>query len=123
MNLSVDATLALPVYEQIREQIVRMIVSGTLAVGTRLPTIRQLAIDLALAKGTVERAYELLESASAIETRGRHGTFVTAMRPSNATERQAQLAAAAETAVIVARQLGADERQLIDAIERAWCRL
>lgn len=123
MNISVDVALPLPAYEQIRQQIVRMIVSGTLTVGTRLPTIRQLAVDLGLAKGTVERAYELLEAASAVETRGRRGTFVTEMTPSTGAELRAQLESAAETAVITARQLGADEHQLIEAIRRAWCRV
>lgn len=52
--LRVDSTLALPVYEQIREQVVRMVLAGTVEPGTRLPTIRQLANDLQLAKGPVE---------------------------------------------------------------------
>ena len=57
MILSVDPDRALPVYEQVREQIKRMVAAGTLQAGTRLPTIRQLAADLGLAKGTIERAY------------------------------------------------------------------
>ena len=56
MMLRVDSTLPLPVYEQIREQVVRMVTAGTLTPGTRMPTIRQLASDLELAKGTVAKA-------------------------------------------------------------------
>ncbi len=76
MKLRVDSTLALPVYEQIREQVVRMVLAGTIEPGTRLPTIRQLANDLQLAKGTVAKAYTLLEEAKILETRGHRGSFI-----------------------------------------------
>lgn len=47
--------------------------SGVLTSGARPPTIRQLATDLGLAKGTVAKAYALLESASAVESPGHPG--------------------------------------------------
>jgi DNA-binding transcriptional regulator YhcF (GntR family) len=43
MIVRIDPASAVPVYEQIRAQIVLMVASGTLAPGTQLPTIRQLA--------------------------------------------------------------------------------
>ncbi len=52
MIIAVDPDHPLPVYEQVREQVVRMVAAGTLQAGVRLPTIRQLAQDLGLAKGT-----------------------------------------------------------------------
>jgi DNA-binding transcriptional regulator YhcF (GntR family) len=60
-----------PPYEQLRAQFARQIQDHTLAVGTRLPTIRHLAADLGLAVNTVGRAYQELEEAGLIETRGR----------------------------------------------------
>ncbi|MGH9170203.1 MAG: GntR family transcriptional regulator [Acidimicrobiales bacterium] len=78
MILRVDASDALPVYEQIRQQLLAMIASGVLAPGAQLPTIRQLAADLGLAKGTVSRAYESLLRDRAVESRGRSGTVVAA---------------------------------------------
>jgi GntR family transcriptional regulator len=76
MIVRIDPGSAVPVYEQIRSQILLMIVSGTLAVGTKLPTIRQLASDLGVAKGTVAKAYELLVNDGAVSADGRHGTVV-----------------------------------------------
>ena len=90
MILHVDPNAAMPVYEQIRSQIERMVASGALTTGVQLPTIRQLAADLGLAKGTVERAFQLLESEDIIETRGRAGTFVSA--PKRATDAEADRA-------------------------------
>jgi DNA-binding transcriptional regulator YhcF (GntR family) len=123
MILSVDPSRALPVYEQVREQIRRMVAAGTLAPGTRLPTIRQLAADLGLAKGTIERAYELLEGDAVIERHGRSGTYVSEVAPSTKRERIIGLEQPAEALVIVARQLGADEEAAVRALRAAWQRL
>ena len=123
MILSVDPTRALPVYEQVREQIRRMIAAGTLAPGMRLPTIRQLAADLGLAKGTIERAYELLEGDAVIERHGRNGTFVSEAALLSRREVTAGLDTAAEQLVIAARQLGADEEAAVAALRKAWRQL
>lgn len=120
MILSVDPDRALPVYEQVREQIRRMIASGAMQAGTRLPTIRQLAADLGLAKGTIERAYELLEADTMIETKGRKGTFVIETPRATEHEQTVALDAAAETLVVIARQLGAGEDATLDAVRRMW---
>jgi DNA-binding transcriptional regulator YhcF (GntR family) len=122
MIIAVDPGHPLPVYEQVREQVVRMVAAGTLLPGTQLPTIRQLAADLGLAKGTVAKAYELLESDAVISTRGRKGSFVLEMEPVSARERKASLDAAAEALVVNARQLGADEEEAVEAFRRVWKR-
>lgn len=120
MILSVDPERALPVYEQVREQIRRMVAAGTLTPGTRLPTIRQLASDLGLAKGTIERAYELLEGDAVIERHGRSGTYVSEVAQSTRQEVAAGLELAAEQLVIAARQLGAGEDDAVAALRLAW---
>ena len=123
MIIAVDVDHPLPAYEQVREQVVRMVAAGSVQPGTQLPTIRQLASDLGLAKGTVAKAYELLEADGVIETRGRKGSIVLEMTPASARERRAGLDAAADALVVVARQLGAEEEAVIDAVHRAWNRL
>ncbi|NGM14313.1 GntR family transcriptional regulator [Verrucosispora sp. WMMA2044] len=74
----IDTASPTPPYEQLRAQLARQIQDRSLAVGTRLPTIRRLAGDLGLAINTVARAYRELEEAGLIETRGRAGSFVSA---------------------------------------------
>lgn len=119
MILHVDPSLALPVYEQIRSQVVRMALSGTLASGTRLPTIRQLANDLGLAKGTVAKAYALLEQDKVVESQGRKGTFVTGRTASTTLDATAlaELALAYTTAV---RQLGGSADDAVGAVHEQW---
>ena len=66
----INAASPVPPFEQLRIQFAQQIQDHTLAVGTRLPTIRHLAADLGLAVNTVGRAYRELETAGLIETRG-----------------------------------------------------
>lgn len=124
MLLRVDADLPLPVYEQIRTQVARLAVSGQTAAGTRLPTIRQLASDLGLSKGTVERAYELLKDDGVVERRGRAGTFLS-VRPTSgaAAHGLVDLDEAADAFAVIVRQLGVEEADALDALARALDRL
>ena len=91
-RIRIDQDSAVPPYEQVRGQLAGMIGDGRLAVGTRLPAVRQLAADLGLAVNTVARAYRELESAGRVETRGRHGTVVAPGRD-DATDRLHRAAA------------------------------
>ena len=83
MIIEVDPGSPTPPYEQIRHQLAQMIGAGTLAEGTQLPPIRQLAADLGLAANTVARAYRELEHEGLVRSRVRHGTVVAAGRGGN----------------------------------------
>jgi len=81
-----------PVYRQIIDQILGGIASGSLRPGDQLPTVRQLAVDLAINPNTVVRAYRELEIRRVLDTQQGVGTFITAepVRADDA-ERQRQL--------------------------------
>ncbi len=111
----IDAASPMPPYEQLRAQLARQIQDRSLAVGTRLPTIRRLAADLGLAVNTVGRAYRELEDAGLIETRGRAGSFVAAAGE-HALE-QAHRAARDYAAVIAS--VGIDPTEAIRIVEAA----
>ncbi len=74
--IEVDETSPVPPYEQVRAQLERLITTGVVHAGTKLPTVRQLAFDLTIAPNTVARAYRSLEGAGLIATNGRRGTVV-----------------------------------------------
>ncbi len=81
-----------PVYRQIIDQILGGIASGALSPGDQLPTVRQLAVDLAVNPNTVVRAYRELEIRGVLSTQQGVGTFITTLpvKPGDA-ERQRQL--------------------------------
>ncbi len=88
--LEVDVDSGVPVYEQVRAQVVAHVAAGRLRPGDRLPTIRALATDLGIAPGTVARAFRELELAGVIATRRRTGTVIaTGARPADDGPRRA----------------------------------
>jgi DNA-binding transcriptional regulator YhcF (GntR family) len=91
--ISFDPRSPIPPYEQVRAQLARQVQSGELAPGTRLPSVRRLAVDLGLAVNTVARAYRELEQAGLVATRGRNGTVVTGTDETRAVDAAAAYAA------------------------------
>ena len=81
MDIRIEIKSGVPFYRQIIEQIKFGIARGDLAPGDRLPTVRQLAVDLAINPNTVVRGYRELEFEGAIETQQGSGTFVGQRRP------------------------------------------
>lgn len=76
MLLRLDFSSQLPIYRQIRDQIVVGIASGELAPGERLPAIRALAEESGVNMMTVSKAYALLKQEGLITTDRRGGTVV-----------------------------------------------
>src|SRR5205807_331255 len=71
-----DPHSGVPVYRQIIDQVLGGMAAGALAGGDQLPTVRQVAVDLAINPNTVVRAYRELEIRGVIETQQGMGTFV-----------------------------------------------
>ena len=69
---------AVALFEQLRLRIIELVDAGVLAVGAKLPPVRNLAGVLDVAPHTVARAYKELEAAGVVATRGRNGTVVCA---------------------------------------------
>jgi GntR family transcriptional regulator len=80
-----------PIYEQISRQFKAQIISGDLAEGALLPSIRRLAQDLAISVITTKRAYEELEREGFIDTVGGKGTFVAAQNPQFLREKRMRI--------------------------------
>ncbi|MDA8344014.1 MAG: GntR family transcriptional regulator [Thermaerobacter sp.] len=76
MLLYVDLADRRPVYQQLRDQVVEAIARGDIGEGTRLPTTRQLAADLAVNFHTVSRAYDLLRQEGFIQVSRKSGAAV-----------------------------------------------
>ena len=97
-----------PASAQAREALRDLIDRGELVPGERLPTVRGLAADAALAPNAVARAYRELEEAGYLEGRGRAGTFVVDEPPPVSGDAEAALAEAADRYLVRAKQLGFD---------------
>ena len=111
--LLVDPGLPTPPFEQIKAQIEALRASGEFPALHRLPPVRQLAAELGVAPNTVARAYRELEASGIIETRGRAGSFVTAMTSQSARK---QAVVAAHDYVTRVRDLGLSDSDALHVL-------
>ncbi len=72
-----DLKSGVPVYRQLIDQVLGAIASASLTPGDRLPTVRQVAVDLAINPNTVVRAYKELEIRGVLTTQQGTGTFIS----------------------------------------------
>ena len=77
MLLKLDFSIATPIYQQIRDQVVQGIADGSLAPGERLPTVRALASECGVNAMTVSKAYQLLKQEGYVRGDRRGGTFIS----------------------------------------------
>ena len=116
--LEIDPRSPVPPYEQLRQQVIALVLGGVLTPGARLPAIRHLANDLGLAGGTVARAYRELESEGVVSTHGRHGTIVAG--PPHAPGPPAELLTAARQYAARASSAGATLDDALTAVRVAF---
>lgn len=110
-----DSACGVPIYRQIIDQVLAGIASGALRPGAQLPTVRQVAVDLAVNPNTVVRAYRELEIRGILETQQGTGTFITEQQIKlNDAERRRQLS---QLIAEFAARVGAAGFTLQDALE------
>ena len=110
-----NAGSSVPLFDQLRLNIIERADDGTLAPGTRLPAVRALATELGVAPHTVARAYKELEAAGVVATRGRNGTVVCAR-----DEAWGSLSAAAAEFAAAAKARGASFAEAVQLLAAAY---
>src|SRR5580765_1327024 len=116
-RFALDLHSGVPVYRQLIDQVRTGIASGSLASGDQLPTVRQLAVDLAINPNTVMRAYRELELGGLLETHQGTGTFISNRKPERKTaERERQLSQMAGEFAARAGAAGFTLEELIDRL-------
>ena len=73
--LQLDHRGGRPIYEQVQEGLRRLLVTGAIAPGEKLPSVRQLAGELAINPNTIQRAYEALEQEGYVYSVPGKGSF------------------------------------------------
>jgi GntR family transcriptional regulator len=76
IQFAIDPKSGVPFYRQIIDQIQFAIADGRLSRGDRLPTVRQLSVDLKINPNTVARAYQELEIKGVLDSQMGTGTFI-----------------------------------------------
>ncbi len=116
-----DPSSPVPLYQQISDQLRRLIAVGALKPGDRLPTVRDLAVQARVNRNTAARAIQRLEGEGVVRTRVGQGTFVERSATGIDPRRDEMLDRRIEELVLEAHSLGLPleelERRLSKSIE------
>src|SRR5215471_4473021 len=113
-----DLHSGVPVYRQIIDQVTGGMAAGTLSAGDQLPSVRQLAVDLAINPNTVIRAYRELEIRGVLETQQGTGTFISQKKvPRDDAERQRRLNQLVGEFIARAGSAGFTVEEVVEALE------
>jgi GntR family transcriptional regulator len=113
-----------PIFKQIVDGIRMEIACGNLPVGSKLPSVRGLAMQLTINANTVAKAYNELTSQGLLEARQGLGLFVSQPRQQlNLAEQQKRLASAVQTLVNEVAYLDFESQQILEMVSIALSKL
>lgn len=109
---------ARPIYEQVRDGLRHLVVTGAIGQGEKLPSVRALAASLAINPNTIQRAYAALEEEGYLSTLPGKGAFAAAGGPEDG-ERRARLLEQFDAAARELLFLGMTVQELAERVEQA----
>ena len=116
----IDYKSRTPIYEQIIENVKTLIVSGVLERDQQLPSVRQLAQELAINPNTIQRAYQELEREGIIYSLKGRGSFVGSRLGELRTVQQAELLAQLEAVSRELKQLEVSKEQILAVVAQVY---
>ena len=118
MRILINSGAMIPIYEQIMDQIKKLIAGGELKSGDVLPSVRALSKDLKISALTVKKAYDTLEEEGFTSTVHGKGTYVTGANTELiAEQRRKEIEDELELTVRKARLYGLEDEELQQMLE------
>lgn len=118
MKIIISNNSSVPIYEQIKNNIIEQILSNDLVEDELLPSIRNLAQDIKISVMTIKKAYDELESEGYIISRQGKGTFVAPKNSLLAKEQaQKDIEKYMEKIIDIAERFAIEKEDLIDLLE------
>ena len=105
-----------PIYQQIQEGLTRLILTGVLQEGERLPSVRELAAQLAINPNTIQRAYRELEAEGYICSVPGKGSFVSVLEDANSARKE-ELLGKFDELVTELGYVGIEKAKLIERLK------
>ncbi len=117
--ISIDKQSRVPAYEQIKNQLMTLILIGTFPPHSQLPSIRSITASAGLNINTVKKAFSDLESYGVIYTVPGKGSFVSEKAFSNDTVKQSALSDIS-SAIETARAKGIRKQEIIEILNKIY---
>ena len=119
MWFRVEPGRGVPIYIQIMDQIRRSVAGGTLAPGEQLPSVRDLALQLAINPNTISKAYQELEHEGVVYTLRGRGTFVSGQASAlSERDRLKRLDESVEKLLVEAYHLRCTSGEVLGAVKK-----
>ena len=118
MKIIISNSSSVPIYEQIKNQIINQIMLDELLEGESIPSIRSLASDIKISVMTIKKAYDELESEGYIKSVQGKGTFVAAKNIELAKEQaNKEIENHISKIINIASRFNIDKKEIIDLFE------
>lgn len=118
MHIIIDHSSMIPIYEQVADQIRKLVLSGELQENQLLPSVRAMSGKLKISALTVKKAYDRLEEEGIVVTVHGKGTYIASMNPSLALEeRRKTVEQEFAAAVDKARAMGMTRDEILEIVQ------
>ncbi len=108
-----------PIYLQIVQRLCRQVLRGELGAGDKLPSVRDLAVQMGVNPNTVQRVYTELERLEVAETRRGLGTFITEQENRLQRLREELMEQHIQNFIHDMREMGFDAEEIVDGVQKA----
>ncbi len=122
LALEISPSSGVPIYRQLMDQVRRMIASQHLSPGDPMPSVRHLAIQLAVNPMTISKAYSLMEAEGLLERQRGKGMIVSSAQPAQLSEKERMglLQPSIDKVISDAKQLDLDLDQILNVIKQQF---
>lgn len=120
MFLNIDFSSDLPIYEQIRRQIILALARGDIDYGYELPSVRNLAEDIGVNLHTVNKAYKLLEEDGIIEIDRRRGSKIVDKSLPIKEEKREDIFENLDFLISLSKLKGINKEEMISLVEKIY---
>ena len=117
--IKLDYHSRIPIYRQIEDSIVELILLGVYEQDAQLPSVRSLAVELGINPNTIQKAYQELESAGIISSVTGKGSFVRGVDAARLMQRQ-KATQGLSTAIQEARMAGIPRDEAVDLVHKEY---
>ena len=120
MFLEIDFKSDLPIYEQVRREIIIGLARGYIKPGDKLPSVREMAENIGINLHTVNKAYKLLEADGVLTMDRRFGSLVSGENYPMKDFDSEIMASELDLLIAIAKLKGLSEEEFIDHINKKW---
>ncbi len=117
VQITIDSDSGIPLWLQLRNRLIYLIASGKFQVGDKLPTVRELAVDLGVNYNTVSKVYQDIERDGYIVSKRGKGTFVAERGPVEAEAAKSEVEFLADEFIRQCRELGVPRQDIADLVK------